>query len=95
MERLTGQTLRDHVLFYESFGCSDFVSAYHSYRGNVYGLACTLTQTAFMRPPVRNRKLRNLFYTGQLTVPGPGVPTALVSGKVAAKEALRYLDKIM
>lgn len=94
MELLTGQTLRDYVLFHRSYGCTDFISDYNSYKGNAYGLANTLTQTAFMRPPVRSKKLRNLFFTGQLTVPGPGVPTALVSGKVAAAAALKYLDKL-
>ncbi|MCD8173150.1 MAG: phytoene desaturase [Alistipes sp.] len=92
MERMTGERLSDSILFYKSYGCSDFMSDYNAYKGNAYGLANTLMQTGFMRPTVRNRKLRNMFYTGQLTVPGPGVPTALVSGKVAAGEALRWLN---
>lgn len=93
METLTGQELASHILFYESYGCSDFITDYHSCKGNAYGLANTLTQTGFMRPAVRNKKLKNLFYTGQLTVPGPGVPTALVSGKVSASAANKYLKK--
>ncbi|WP_418991959.1 phytoene desaturase family protein [Alistipes sp.] len=88
MEALTRQKLRGHVLFRESYAASDFVRDYHAAKGNAYGLANILTQTAFMRPKIRNRKLPNLFYTGQLTVPGAGVPTALVSGKLAAGCAL-------
>lgn len=91
MERLTGQRLREHVLFSRSYASSDFVRDYNACRGNAYGLANILRQTAFLRPKICNRRLANLFYTGQLTVPGPGVPTALVSGKVAAQCALTRL----
>ncbi|MCC8035102.1 MAG: phytoene desaturase [Rikenellaceae bacterium] len=92
MESLTGQRLRDYVLFYRSYGCTDFISDYNSYKGNAYGLANTLKQTAFMRPSVRSKKLGNLFFAGQLTVPGPGVPTALVSGKVASSAVMDFID---
>lgn len=85
MERLTGERLREHVLFTSSYAASDFVRDYNACRANAYGLANTLSQTAFLRPKVCSRRLKNLFYTGHLTVPGPGLPTALVSGKVAAE----------
>ena len=88
MERLTGARLRERVLFSRSYAARDFVRDYNACRGNAYGLANILSQTAFLRPKVCNRRLENLFYAGQLTVPGPGVPTALVSGKVAARCAL-------
>lgn len=91
MEWLTGQRLREYVRVCESYGCTDFVRDYNACMGNAYGLANILTQTAFMRPKICNRKLANLFYTGQLTVPGAGVPTALVSGKLSAECALREL----
>lgn len=91
LERLTGQRLREYVLFSESYASTDFIRDYNACMGNAYGLANILSQTAFMRPKIRNRRLPNLFYTGQLTVPGPGVPTALVSGKVAARCALSRL----
>ncbi len=88
MECLTGERLRERVLFSRSYAARDFVRDYNACRGNAYGLANTLSQTAFLRPKVCSRRLRNLFYTGQLTVPGPGVPTALVSGRIAAECAL-------
>lgn len=91
MERLLGQRLREYVLFRESYAASDFIRDYNACHGNAYGLANILSQTAFLRPKVCNRRLPNLFYTGHLTVPGPGVPTALVSGKVAASCALARL----
>jgi phytoene desaturase len=91
LERLTGQQLREHVLFTESYCINDFVDDYNSYKGNAYGLANTLTQTAFMRPRIKSKKVKNLYFTGQLTVPGPGVPPALISGKIAAESILKNL----
>lgn len=93
MERLTGQALREHILFYESYASTDFMRDYHACKGNAYGLANILTQTAFLKPKICNRKLPNLFYTGQLTVPGPGVPPAIISGKIAAECALSRLGE--
>jgi phytoene desaturase len=83
-EKLTDQEVGDSILFKESFCVNDFVSEYNSYKGNAYGLANTLLQTAFLRPSLRSKKVKNLFFTGQLTVPGPGVPPALISGKLVA-----------
>ena len=83
-ERLTGQKARKSIIFKESFCISDFKEDYHSYKGNAYGMANTLLQTAFLRPKLKSKKVKNLFFTGQLTVPGPGVPPSLISGKLAA-----------
>ncbi|WP_445454276.1 phytoene desaturase family protein [Flavobacterium sp. 25HG05S-40] len=84
-EKLTGQSVKDKVLFSESFCVNDFIKEYNSYKGNAYGLANTLFQTAFLRPKLKSKKVENLFFTGQLTVPGPGVPPALISGKLVAE----------
>jgi phytoene desaturase len=86
LERLTGQKIRENVIFKRSFAHRDFVSDYNAFRGNAYGLANTLKQTAILKPAMKNKKLNNLFYTGQLTVPGPGVPPSIISGQVVAKE---------
>jgi phytoene desaturase len=84
LENLTGQSLKDQVLFKESYCVNDFVKDYNSYKGNAYGLANTLFQTAFLRPKIKSKKVRNLYFTGQLTVPGPGVPPAIISGKIVS-----------
>jgi phytoene desaturase len=86
LEKLTGQTIKENIDFYKSFAYRDFVSEYNSFKGNAYGLANTLSQTAILKPTCKSKKVSNLYYTGQLTVPGPGVPPALISGKVVAKE---------
>lgn len=84
MERLTQQSIKESILFTESFCVNDFVSEYNSYKGNAYGMANTLLQTAFLRPKLKSKKVKDLFFTGQLTVPGPGVPPSLISGKLVA-----------
>jgi phytoene desaturase len=84
-EALTNQEVKKHVLFKKSFCVNDFKSEYNSYKGNAYGMANTLLQTAFLRPKIKSSKINNLYFTGQLTVPGPGVPPALISGKIASE----------
>ena len=85
LEKLSGQNFTNHILFKESFCVNDFISEYNSYKGNAYGMANTLRQTAFLRPKLKSKKVENLYFTGQLTVPGPGVPPSLISGKLAAQ----------
>ena len=83
-EKKTGQIVKDSIIFKESFCVNDFKKEYNSYKGNAYGMANTLLQTAFLRPNLKSKKVDNLYFTGQLTVPGPGVPPSLISGKLAA-----------
>ncbi|UJP65703.1 phytoene desaturase family protein [Mongoliitalea daihaiensis] len=89
LEKLTGQNVRDHVIYKRSYAHKDFKSDYHAFKGNAYGLANTLFQTAILKPSLKNKKIRNLYYTGQLTVPGPGVPPSLISGHVVSKEVMK------
>ncbi|WP_373074340.1 phytoene desaturase family protein [Zeaxanthinibacter enoshimensis] len=84
-EEKTAQKVRKDILFRESFCVNDFKSEYNAYKGNAYGMANTLTQTAFLRPRLRSNLVKNLYFTGQLTVPGPGVPPALISGKLVSE----------
>ncbi|OOV18609.1 NAD(P)/FAD-dependent oxidoreductase [Flavobacterium sp. LM4] len=84
-EQITQQKIKNNIIFKRSFCKNDFVTDYHAYKGNAYGMANTLLQTAFLRPKLKSKKVRNLYFTGQLTVPGPGVPPALISGKLVAE----------
>ncbi len=85
LEKYTGAEIKEHVKVRRLFGPSDFSSMYYAYKSNAYGLANTLGQTAFLKPPMRHPRLSNMFYAGQLTNPGPGLPPSLISGQVAAK----------
>ncbi len=92
IERVAGVTIRDHVVYKKSYCTRDFINDYHAFRGNAYGLANTLMQTAVLKPSMTNKKIPNLFYAGQLTVPGPGLPPGLISGEIAAALAEKQLN---
>jgi len=80
-----GTDVAQHLVYERSYCINDFKTDYNAFRGNAYGLANTLRQTAVLRPSMKNRHVRGLYYTGQLTVPGPGVPPSLISGQVVAE----------
>ncbi len=88
-EEQIGETITDNIVVKKSFAQSDFVNDYNAFKGNAYGLANTLMQTAVLKPSLKSKKVKNLFYTGQLTVPGPGVPPSLISGEVVANEIIK------
>jgi len=89
-EHLTSQDVTNDIIFKESFCINDFINDYNSYKGNAYGMANTLLQTAFLRPKLKSKKVQSLFFTGQLTVPGPGVPPSLISGKLVAELVTKH-----
>jgi len=92
MDRLEDRTktaIRAHIVYKKSFCVSDFKNDYNAFKGNAYGLANTLRQTAYFKPSLKNKNLVNMYYTGQLTVPGPGVPPSIISGEVAAKQIVK------
>jgi phytoene desaturase len=89
LEAYVGEDIRNYLIYKKSYAHSDFKSDYNAFRGNAYGLANTLTQTAILKPSLKNKRVNNLFYTGQLTVPGPGVPPSLISGLVVADEVAK------
>ena len=89
LNQLTGNDIAKNIVVKESYCVKDFEQDYNAFKGNAYGLANTLRQTAILKPRMRNKKIKNLFYTGQLTVPGPGVPPSIISGQIVAEE----LDK--
>jgi len=90
LEKLTGQDIRNSVVYKRSFAHSDFKADYNAFKGNAYGLANTLSQTAFLKPKLRSKKVNNLYYAGQLTTPGPGVPPSIISGIVVAEEIYKH-----
>ncbi len=92
LEKLTNQNIRESVTYKRSYAESNFVEDYSAFKGNAYGLANTLMQTAILKPSLANKKLKNLFYTGQLTVPGPGVPPSIISGQVVADEVVKFFN---
>lgn len=91
IENKLGEKIQENIIYKKSYSINNYISDYNSYKGNAYGLANTLFQTAFLKPQMTNKKIRNLIYAGQLTVPGPGVPPAIISGKIAAELLIKKL----
>ena len=89
LEKRVGTSVREHIIYKRSYCLNDFKMDYHAFKGNAYGLANTLRQTAILKPRIKNKNLKNMYYTGQLTVPGPGVPPSIISGEVVAKEVIK------
>lgn len=89
LERYCSEDIKNHIVSYTDYAVSDFKEDYNAFKGNAYGLANTLKQTAFFKPSIRNNKVANLFYTGQLTVPGPGVPPSVISGEIVAGHIIK------
>jgi phytoene desaturase len=90
-EQQTGNNISDAIIYKRSYSVSDFISDHNAFKGNAYGLANTLMQTAILKPSLKSKKVSNLYYAGQLTVPGPGVPPSLISGEVAAAQVIKEL----
>jgi phytoene desaturase len=88
LEKRTGEQIREHIVYKKSYCINDFKNDYHAFKGNAYGLANTLLQTAKLKPTIKHKKFDNFYFTGQLTVPGPGVPPSIISGEVVANEVL-------
>ena len=86
IENFIGESIKQHIDYQKSYAYKDFITDYHAFKGNAYGLANTLRQTAFLKPKIKHKKLNNVYFSGQLTVPGPGVPPSLISGELVAKE---------
>jgi phytoene desaturase len=84
LENHTNTEIMPHVVYNRSYAYADFVSDYHAFKGNAYGLANTLDQTAILKPRIKSKKIKNLYFAGQLTVPGPGLPPSIISGNVVA-----------
>lgn len=94
IEKFTGETISDRIVYKKPFTPNDFTKRYNAYKGNAYGLANTLKQTAIFKPKMHNKAIKNLVYAGQLTVPGPGMPPAIISGYVAAGEVRKMFKKV-
>lgn len=89
LEEFCGEDIKDHIISYTDYAGSDFIADYNAFKGNAYGMANTWSQTAFLRPSIKSNKVKNLFYTGQLTVPGPGVPPAIISGQLVSDHIIK------
>jgi phytoene desaturase len=92
LEKTLGENIRDHIVIKKVFSHRDFEKTYHAYKGTALGLAHTLFQTAIFRPSNRSRKVKNLYFTGQYTNPGIGVPMALISSEIVSNKIKKEIS---
>lgn len=91
LEQKSGTKLADNIVLQEVRTQKYFIETFGAYKGNAFGLSHTLPQSAIFRPKMVSPKLNNLFYVGQYTNPGTGVPMVVLSGKVAADQLRKRL----
>ena len=92
IEKQIGVSFYDDIIYKKAFGIKDFKNTYNSFKGNAYGLANTLMQTAVLKPSLKSKKMSNLYFAGQLTTPGPGLPPSIISGQVVANEIIKDFE---
>ena len=93
LEKYCKKNIMENIEYKKSYCINDFKEDYNAYKGNAYGLANTLFQTANLKPKIINRKIKNMYYSGQLTVPGPGVPPSIISGQLVAEHIIKSSKK--
>lgn len=85
IEKLSGESVRSRIIFRKVFAQNDFAQEYNAYQGTALGLAHTLNQSVMFRPNNKSKKVKNLYYVGQYTNPGVGVPMCLISAQIVTK----------
>ncbi len=89
LERLTGVDVEKSAIVKRVFSHRDYKSEYNAREGTALGLSHTLMQSAMFRPKIASKKVKGLYYVGQYTHPGIGVPMALISATVATGKIIR------
>jgi phytoene desaturase len=77
--------LAERVVVRRTVGPMDFVNEFNAWNGTALGMAHTLFQSAFFRPKNKSKKVDNLFYAGQNTLPGIGLPMCLIGAELVYK----------
>lgn len=90
IEDLIGQKFTKNIIVKKIFSHRDFIERYNAYQGTALGLAHTLKQTAIFRPRMKSKKVKNLYYVGQYTQPGIGMPMCLISAELVAQEVQKH-----
>jgi phytoene dehydrogenase-like protein len=85
LERMGLDGLRDAVAYEQIWTPADIAARYNAAGGAIYGLASNNPFSAFMRPPLRARGTRGLYFVGGGTHPGGGIPLVLLSGRAVAE----------
>jgi phytoene desaturase len=83
--------LEAHIKFETCFTPLSWRKRYNLVRGSTHGLCHNLMQLGYFRPANRHPRYHNLYFVGASTRPGTGMPTALISGRLAAHRMVEDL----
>jgi len=81
--------LRQDLKVEKHFTPNDWESHLNLAQGAAFGIAHDFFQVGALRPPTRDRKFKNLYFTGASTQPGTGVPLVMLSAKIVADRIAR------
>ncbi len=84
-----GFNLKQHLVTRTVLTPADWEKSFNLYRGSGLSLAHDLRQVGGFRPANVDEKLRNLFYVGSSTVPGTGLPMAMISSRLVTEQIIR------
>lgn len=82
LETTLKEKIEKRILVKKIFTVNDFTKEYNAYKGTALGLTHTLMQSAIFRPGMRSKKVKNLYYVGQYTHPGIGVPMVMIAAEI-------------
>jgi len=86
-----GQDIMPDIISRSIYTPADWQKRFNLYMGSGLGLSHNLMQIGAFRPSNKDEKFKNLFYVGASTVPGAGLPMAVISSKLAYERVSNYL----
>jgi phytoene desaturase len=87
--RIVDPDLRQHIVWQKEYTPLDFQSDYNAVHGNAFGsLSHGLFQSAFFRPHNVARDIPGLYFAGQGTYPGIGMPMVLISSDLVVQRII-------
>ena len=86
-----GQDISSNIISRTVYTPLDWEKRFNLYMGSGLGLSHHLMQIGAFRPANKDEKFKNLFYVGASTVPGAGLPMAVISSKLAYERVSKYL----
>ena len=82
IEEYTQTKFKEDIVVEKIFTIDDFKTTFNAWRGTSIGLSQSLMQSAILRPHHRSSKVKNIYFTGQYTHPGIGMPMCLISAEL-------------
>lgn len=86
----TNTKIAPHIVSKTIYTPQDWGSQFNLYKGSALGLSHGLWQIGAFRPKNYDEKFENTFYVGASTVPGTGLPMAIIGSKLTTQRVEKY-----